>query len=353
MKINVKKWALIFLVWIALGLLYSLQSYHYRESIGRPQPWLSTLFNDLGYFMQWACVSIPIIRFITYWPIGRFNWVRRLPIHIVLAFVVSFANRGLYLVLFFSEGITYERWYNSVIGSFELDVFIYMSLLFVVHAIFYYQDLQDEKFKAAELQAQLHQAKLQALQRQLHPHFLFNTLNTISGLIESNPTLARLTIGQIGELLRMALESDDAAEITLKQEIQFVNLYLGIQQTRFGDRLVVNRSIEPNTLEAMIPTLLFLPLIENAIQYGIASVPGLNSITIACAKKDEALHLSIINECDTRTTTSTTHGFGIGLSNTRNRLEQLYAGLFNLEFQTHDSGARVDVQIPFKFIGQL
>jgi LytS/YehU family sensor histidine kinase len=183
---------------------------------------------------------------------------------------------------------------------------------------------------------------------QIHPHFLFNTLHAISALVEENPVAARKMIARLGDMLRLSLEKNNAPEITLKQEVEFLQRYLAIEQIRFQDRLVVNFEIVPETQEARVPNLLLQPLVENAIRHGIAPYSKGGRIDIRARRDNGMLQLEI--QDDGRGIAATDNlSEGIGLKNTRQRLEQLYGSNQELRLQNGDSGGfLVQVRLPFQ-----
>ena len=350
-KLSRKNWYTVAAVWLFFGCLYSLQSYHYRVTIGRVGDWNSILINDMGYFLLWGIFSIPIIRWILFWPVQRSNWTVQIPVYLIVGIGVGFLQKGIYDAVFmfqFTESFDLMRWYRSVIGSFELGVFIYLALVFVIHAWMYYRDYQDEKIRSTTLQMQLTQSQLQALQRQLHPHFLFNTLNTVSGLVESDPAAAKLTLAQLGDMLRQMLESDQDAETSLSKEMALTDMYLSIQQTRFGDRLRIVREIDETAIASKVPPMILLPIIENAVEHGIARIPGVNTLRLAITKTGNKLIMTVENHAQSPSAKITERGFGIGLTNTRARLMQMYGQEATLDISVEDNGAVVCIAIPLK-----
>jgi LytS/YehU family sensor histidine kinase len=201
------------------------------------------------------------------------------------------------------------------------------------------------------LRTQLAEAQLQVLRAQLHPHFLFNTLNTISGLVRNNENKAAVDmLAGLSDLLRRALESSGRQEVALRDELEFIDRYLAIQRMRFSDRLSVKTEIDPDTLEASVPNLILQPLVENAIRHGLAAraAPGLISLT---ARRDNG-HLQIIiyNDGPTLAEGWRMDGCaGIGLRNTRDRLEKLYGAKHRLEVRNQGtSGVVARLAIPYR-----
>src|SRR5262249_2873049 len=155
------------------------------------------------------------------------------------------------------------------------------------YALDYYQKFQERELKAAQLEGRLAQAELQNLKAQLQPHFLFNTLHAISVLMQENVQAANRMLVRLSELLRMALDTAGAQEVTLKQEVEFAQRYLEIEQTRFQDRLSVKIDVDPSALDARAPSLLLQPLVENAVRHGIARRAGAGLLEIIARREGD------------------------------------------------------------------
>jgi sensor histidine kinase YesM len=236
---------------------------------------------------------------------------------------------------------------HALVATFFFNLLIYWVIASVAHAFDYYSKYRDRELRAAELEKRLAQARLKALQMQLNPHFLFNTLHAVSSLMRKNIEDADRMITQLSDLLRHALESTDAQEIPLEQELDFLKQYLEIEQTRFGDRLTVQLDIAPNTLGALVPNLMLQPLVENAIQHGIQPRAKPGKITLHARHADGSLQLQVRdNGAGLRAGEPMREG--VGLSNTRARLQQLYGRAHRFElFNAPDGGLVVDLAIPF------
>src|SRR6185436_14330796 len=205
---------------------------------------------------------------------------------------------------------------------------------------------------AARLETRLVEAQLQALQRQLHPHFLFNTLNTISGLMRTNVNAADLMIDRLGDLLRMTLQVG-TQEVPLKQELDVLQTYLEIEQTRFENRLSISTRIEAETLDAQVPNLLLQPLVENAIRHGIAPHSRAGRISIRAAREGTRLVIEVRDSGDGLPADRLLAlNRGVGLDNTRARLEHLYPSAHQFTFSNVDGGFSVTVIIPFRIADQ-
>jgi len=184
---------------------------------------------------------------------------------------------------------------------------------------------------------------------QLHPHFLFNTLHAISTLVYKDPKGADEMIANLSELLRATLDTSDQQEIPLRKELDLLERYLEIQQVRFGDRLRIRKEVDPQTLDASVPTLILQPLVENSIKHGIEPRPGPGEIVIGAHRRGTALQLSVRDNGNGVEEHPAKDGSGIGLSNTRARLEQLYGKEAKLTLsRPSNGGCSVELELPFR-----
>jgi len=231
-----------------------------------------------------------------------------------------------------------------------LDVLLYWSLVGVCQGIRNFRISQERERRAAELEARLTSAKLQALRMQINPHFLFNTLNSIAALVYVNPRAADEMLGDLSELLRRSLDSMEEQEIPLAQELEFIGAYLSIEQQRFGERLRLEQNVPDELMKALVPALILQPLVENAIRHGIEAQRGPGLISIEAKQEDTHLHLMVrdngrglpgagLNSSGRR---------GIGLANTQARLRELYGQDQRFSFgKAEPQGCRVDIHLPF------
>jgi LytS/YehU family sensor histidine kinase len=202
--------------------------------------------------------------------------------------------------------------------------------------------------RASELEKRLAQARLQSLQSQMNPHFLFNTLHSISALMHKDVEAADRMVMKLSDLLRLALANTDTHEVPLKQELDFLDRYLEIEKTRFRERLSVEREFDPETLNARVPNLVLQPLVENAIRHGVERHARPGRIILRARKENGSLRLEVQDNGD-GIQPGTKNREGIGLSNTRSRLEQLYGRDQRFELQNVPSGGLLArVIIPFQ-----
>jgi len=212
----------------------------------------------------------------------------------------------------------------------------------------YYRKYRERELRTAELEKRLVQAKLQTLQMQLNPHFLFNTLHSISSLMHKDVEAADKMITRLGDLLRAALAGADTQEVTLRQELNLLQLYLSIEQIRFGNRLSVKMEIAPDTLEAQVPNLILQPLVENAIRHGIEPRARPGCIELRSQRQDSRLAL-VVSDNGAGISGNGAVKEGVGLSNTRARLRELYGETHRFELVGGPAGGmRVEVSIPFR-----
>jgi sensor histidine kinase YesM len=225
------------------------------------------------------------------------------------------------------------------------NLFIFGAVVFAWHAMRYSGDLRDKQLRSAELESLLREARLQALRSQLNPHFLFNTLHSIAELVHENPPLAEQLILRLGELLRKVLASVDQQEVALSEELDFIRAYLDIEQMRLGERLTVEWDIDQETKAVKVPTLLLQPLVENAVQHGIAAsnIPG--TVRIQARRENGFLQLLVQDSGPGFDQSNPRTNPGIGLKNTEARLRTIFGDNHRFEL-INDRGLLVRVRLP-------
>jgi sensor histidine kinase YesM len=253
-----------------------------------------------------------------------------------------------------SLGIMLRGWINNFV---MLDVLTYWAIIGGYHALEYHSRFRASEVnaarlaaRAARLEASMTEARLNALRMELHPHFLFNTLNAISGLVRRREIDAAVRmLARLGELLRVTLERGSVQQVPLERELSFLRLYLEIERIRFHDRLEVDFEVDPDALDALVPTLILQPLVENAVRHGVARLTGPGRVGVHAARQDGKLVLQV---ADTGAGFPAGNGgtrLGVGLSNTRARLEQLYGADAALTLGNAPAGgALVTVTLPFR-----
>ncbi len=232
-----------------------------------------------------------------------------------------------------------------------LDMFAYASLVGIVQTVQFHGRVREREKRAAASEAQLTKARLDALQAQLHPHFLFNALNAISTLLRSDTRAAQDALASFSELLRLALCHSTHPEVTLREDLEFLTRYIEIQQTRLGERLRFEQIVAPEFLDCLVPALLLQPLVENAIRHGIEPSPSPGVVRVVVHAPAERLVLTVEdNGAGFSSKEQERHdGVGIGLQNLRSRLETLYGAAQRIEFGPRpEGGVAVTVEIPLR-----
>ncbi|MEW6305399.1 MAG: histidine kinase [Verrucomicrobiota bacterium] len=329
--------------WTLIGLAYASQLYLNSYTRGQPVAWSEVITWSLQNWYVWMVLAWPISWLARRYSFNREQWFRSLLVQLPAS--VAFVMLYIYLRAWVGG---FESWVGSQPVSFLI---VYWEIVGAVHAIDYYRKFAQGEARAAELKRQLAQAQLQALQMQLNPHFLFNTLNSISALIHRDVEAADRMITQFGDLLRRALSAEKEPEVTLKREMAFLQDYLEIEKTRFGERLAVKLDIPVETEAAVVPNLILQPLVENAIRHGIAPHARAGVVEIRAARSNGTLVLEVLDngagiDMDTPLKES------IGLSNTRARLRQLYGERHEFTLANRpEGGLGVRMVIPFKTAG--
>jgi LytS/YehU family sensor histidine kinase len=252
------------------------------------------------------------------------------------------------------NSFTWQKLFRSVESSFDTGALLYCVVVLLEHALVYYRRYQASAVKASQLQTQLVQTQLQALKMQLHPHFLFNTLHTITALVREDPDKAERTIVRLGELLRLFMANSSVHEVPLAEELRVLELYLEIERTRFDDRLRVHYDVPRDLETAMVPNLVLQPLVENAIRHGVGPVCGPGRILIQAEQQGDVLVLMVKDsgnglpkEVKQSAASGNGHG-GMGLRITRGRMESLYGAHQSLVLRNLvEGGVEARVTIPF------
>jgi sensor histidine kinase YesM len=274
---------------------------------------------------------------------GLFFALARTLLPIFVHFFVFYGTQGL-------SGFIKHK-YFVLLSDFLVAIVVYGLILTLGHALNYYKQSRESQLKAANLETQLARSQLQALKMQIHPHFLFNTLNSISALQMEDIAAAQRMTARLGDFLRLTLENAGRQEVTLKQEIEFLKCYLDIERVRFGQRLTTDIQLDPATLDAQVPNLILQPIVENAIKHGISQriAPGI--IEISARRENGRLRVQVRdNGPGLRADAVDSEGVlkeGVGLSNTRARLDWLYGSDYRFELKNvSQGGLAVSLELP-------
>jgi two-component system, LytTR family, sensor kinase len=344
------RWLLAFVIWTLIGLAFAGQFYLVRAKVGDPVSWQFAIGRNLADWYAFAILSIPVWWLARRFPIERGNWPRTLVVHLAGAALFSICWMLFRSAIeLWQSRTTFETAFtHALVTTFVVNTLIYWALVSLSHALGYYLKYQERTVRAAELEKRLTEAKLQALQMQLNPHFLFNTLHAISSLMHQNVEAADRMLTRLSDLLRYALESTDSQEVPLRKELDFLTRYLEIEQARFGERLQVRLQIDPEAMDANVPNLILQPLVENAIKHGIEPHARPGIVELRARRENGALQLEV-EDNGAGLQPDGPSGFGLGLSNTRARLEQLYGPNHRLEMLNGARGGLlVRLSIPWR-----
>lgn len=350
-------WLISFAAWTFLAFFYAVLRYKWLHDSGMPAHFWSILYIPLVNYWIGA-VSTPGI----YWLVKRFpieasNWTTRVPLHMVGSLVFTAVHvvvRMLVLPIHDEYGHVLPStvklgWRLFLTFTYDDALTTYWPILVLVQMLDFHHKSRQKELQASQLEAELAKAHLQTLKTQLRPHFLFNTLNSISALMHINVKAADQMISELSDLLRMSLESGDMQESTVRQELEFLQGFLRIEQTRFSDRLSVEFDIDPETYDAKLPHMLMQPLVENAIRHGISKRVDGGKIEIGAHRIGGQLVVSITdNGCGFSLEEVIRRGEGVGLRNTRERIRQLYGKQHELSTMAREGGGvQVRVSLPF------
>jgi signal transduction histidine kinase len=339
----------------AFGVSSTIQSYGLHRVLGEKDPMiLEILVANLVYWYVPALLAPVIVTLASRYPFRRGHISRFLLVHVSAVLVYSIMNIAAMFATRFALGVQPDSrglwWTIRVEYLRQLDwmLMTYWFVVGVTHALEFRRESERRALDSAQLETRLVEAQLQSLQRQLHPHFLFNTLNAIAGLMRSDVDAADRMMDRLGDLLRMTLNTSNIQEVALKEELEVLQKYLDIEQVRLGDRMTVNIDIDPDALDAQLPNFLLQPLVENAVRHGIAPRVEPGQLRISATRHSNRLTIDILNSGDNVPPHRLTLlNQGVGLANTRARLEHRYPNDHSLVFSNADPGFRVTVNIPF------
>src|SRR5258706_8555923 len=344
-------------IWTVMALLATVDSYVSQLAIGKPVSWGLALGRSLKDWYTCGVLSLGVLWYCRFNQLAPGRTGRWVAAHMAGAVVFFLSDVTITSLLLTGE--------HSV-QSGDTLTFIYLVRKLAIHYVVmcllmywfvvvchegwhYYQRWRERELHAAELQHELVEAKLAALRMQLNPHFLFNTLHAVSALIHENPEAADRVLVRLSELLRITLDQSQPQEVALSEELAFLDGYLEIEQVRFSDRLQIEKKVEPEASEALVPFLILQPLVENAIRHGIEPREETGRLSIRASRSNGTLQLRVTDNGAGLNSGSSNSGEGIGLSNTRSRLRHLYGENYRLELVPAAGGgleARID--LPFK-----
>jgi two-component system, LytTR family, sensor kinase len=363
-------WALSFGAWTFVALAYTAVVYQLYRSTGTPMSFASVLALQCSQVVGYALLTPFVFALATRYPVTRAKWGTSSLLLLAGGLVFAMLHVGVrgttpYAVwdprlhqwvsaVWDYQAHTFQIHWNMFgklfLGNVVDDIIAtYLPIVLIAHVASYYRSSREREMRTSQLQAQLEKARLQALKSQLQPHFLFNTLNSISALMLTNVEAADRMITRLGDLLRISLETAGTQMTTLSRELEFVSCYIEIEKVRFEERLKVSLDVAPETLDASVPHLLLQPLVDNAIKHGISRSLSGGEIRISARHDDADLHLEVRDNGPGLREPSHSPSGGVGLRITRERLETIYGQDQSMELLSlPEGGVAARVSIPLR-----
>lgn len=359
------RFGLCVLAWTVAGLFFFTQDLSRKAYWGDPTPWWHYLISWLLGVWLAAATTPAVVWLGRRWPIERRRWLPRVALHLAGSLgysaiqVVVLSAIGAQIG--FLGALTSDRFLETLpvlaVVSFHNNVVSYWTILGVMYGFAYYRRYQEREkqalrleLRASELETQLVRARLDALKMQLQPHFLFNTMNAIMVLVrQQRGPEAEETIARLSDLLRFVLDDALAQEVPLRRELEYLGLYLSIEQLRFADRLRVAIDADPAILDAAVPHMSLQPIVENAVRHGIGASEAGGTIRLTASRVADDLVVEVTDDGPGLSPAEPSARRGIGLDNTRARLRQLYGDRASLSIANREvSGAVVTVVLPYR-----
>jgi two-component system LytT family sensor kinase len=349
-RATLQQWLLIFAAWTFLAVFSSAQSAVYFAQRGQPIVWREMLSYRFADWYTCALFTPLFFWLARRYPIDRRTWKTALPL--------TLAATSICVVLKYSLLVPLERFLGlegqiTVAGAlsrnFASESMAFWAVVGISHALEFNRKYREREIAAADLRTKLSEAQLEALRSQIHPHFLFNTLHSISTLMHRDVEAADSMLTRLSDLLRLTLKHRGENEIPLRDELSLADHYLAIMSIRFGDRLTIAQSIATESLDALVPQFVLQPLLENALQHGVAMTSGPARIEISARVADQRLNLAVSDNGRGGPAVNRGERHGMGLSNTRLRLEQLYGRDQSLTLEKlPERGTRLTVEMPLR-----
>ncbi len=347
--------ALLAGLWTLVGVIFAL------PNVGGSGGSLPALGFSLTQWWAWGLLAPVVVAVDRRLPFSARQLARRLAAHVLLSLpftvlyvYLSAALRAALHLIPWVGVFTVQLLTNALSGMYLWGWLIYWVILGGWLALNYYERFVTSELRHERLERRFSEARLNNLRLQLDPHFLFNALNTVSSQLERDPRLARRMIEHLGDLLRLSLDSKDRQEVTLTEELAFLDHYLAIQRIRFGDHLRIETDVAPDVRHAAVPSLILQPLVENAVRHGLASRAGGGTVTITARPEGDRLEIRVQDDGvglprGWRLET----GAGVGLSVTRERIAELHpngSSRFTVTSR-FSGGTNVDISLPLRLAG--
>jgi sensor histidine kinase YesM len=349
-RVRSPRWRTLAAIWLACGLFDASSTVLFMQAVGQ-HAWLVIFATQLVSWLPWVVATPFIIRLARRRPMTRGKAVSAVALHVASFVVISLTAEVWFATLqmvFDPFGNTKNATFMEVWStSLPYQLLPYLIVYALILAGTYIADAHEQR---ARLNEELSKAQLAALRRQIEPHFMFNTLHSIAGLVreQRNDAAVSMIVG-LSEFLRRATQDSHRAQVTLAEEVEYLQRYVDIQKVRFGERLQVSVDIPPEMLHAQVPNLLLQPLVENAIKHGVGRRVAGGTVRVTGACENGTVRLSVCNDGPSVPTDEPTAHTGVGLNNLRTRLRILHGEESELQLRLAQSGeAEVVVTLPLR-----
>ncbi len=352
-------WRWIAVAWCAGGMFEASQAVLImRFAENRRHAWLPLFVIELATWLPWALATPFVISLARRYPIIRKTTLSTVVVHLAAFATISVVAEvwsATLQVLFNPWGnrrppTFWDTWSTTLLYQILIFLIAYALILTITYLVDSRENIARQMTETARLNEELSRAQLAALRRQMEPHFMFNALNSIAGLVRDhrNEAAVSMIVG-LSEFLRRASEDSHRFQVTLAEEVEYLQRYVEIQKVRFGDRLRFSVDIPADLLDAQVPNLLLQPLVENAIKHGVAKRVTGGTIRVTGARRDGSLHLSVYNDGPSLPDDWHTKGAGVGLANLRTRLQILHGETSELQMRRAGAdGVEVAVTLPLQ-----
>jgi two-component system LytT family sensor kinase len=352
MRRRLRFWLILFGCWTVVGLISASQWYLSSAVVGPPVTWAYVLTWVLADSYVWAALSAVVLALARRFPVKPESLGAAVPLHLAASVVLALVHGLAFALVAWWAPASHlpdmsfaEICYALTLKKSLTNVVTYWVVLGLAILIDERERYRERELRASQLEGQLAGAQLEALRAQLHPHFLFNALNAVSEMIHTDARAADRMVARLGDMLRASLDAGAVDEVPLRRELELVERYLEIERMRFRDRLSVTLTADPACLDAPVPNFILQPLVENAIRHGVSARPGAGRVEVEAVREGGMLIVRVTD--DGPGIAADSKGGGIGLANTRRRLERLYPGRCRLDLRNVTGGGlEVSLAIP-------
>jgi two-component system, LytTR family, sensor kinase len=353
MRARLRVTLLYALAWLILSLITTSQGVLTYLATGGQVRVGALLLINLALWLPWAVLTPLIVRAARRWPLTGPGWPRHVLGHVALNLALTMVAAVLYRALRLAMGIPVRGNYALLfVSGLNTSLLVYWGVVVIAHGLAYYRRSQERERVAAELDRQVAKARLDALRAQIHPHFLFNTLHAIASRVRADARGAEDMLGTLGDMLRVNLSNTTAEETSLREELELIDRYLAIQRMRLGERLRVEVAVDDSARRLAVPVLVLQPLVENAIEHGIAQRLDGGTLRIEGAVDGGRLVLRVSDDGTATADAADESRWHVGLTNTRERLRSMYGDRQSFQVaRGADGGVIATVSIPAREAG--